>query len=64
VLEALLVIVVLATVLAGAALPASVSVGGVSPTSFLADVFGVASVVTTRSRSRCSCSSICSPPRR
>jgi cation:H+ antiporter len=36
VLEALLVVVVLATVLAGAALPASVNVGGASPTSIAA----------------------------
>ena len=36
VLEALLVVVVLATVLAGAALPASVSLGGASPTSIAA----------------------------
>jgi cation:H+ antiporter len=36
VLEGLLVIVVLASVLAGAALPSSVSVGGVSPTSIAA----------------------------
>jgi cation:H+ antiporter len=36
VLEALLVVVVLATVLAGAALPASVNLGGASPTSFAA----------------------------
>jgi cation:H+ antiporter len=39
VLEGLMVIVVLATVLAGAALPASVSVGGASPTSIAAVVF-------------------------
>src|SRR3954469_11765221 len=38
VLEALLVIVVLATVLAGASLPSSVNVAGVSPTSILAVV--------------------------
>jgi hypothetical protein len=36
VLEGLIVIVVLATVLAGAALPASTSVGGGSPTSIAA----------------------------
>jgi cation:H+ antiporter len=39
VLEALMVIVVLATVLGGAALPASVNVGGASPTSIAAVVF-------------------------
>src|SRR5262249_38798246 len=44
VLEALLVIVVLATVLGGAALPASTSVGGVSPTSIAAVVFWIGGV--------------------
>jgi cation:H+ antiporter len=39
VLEGLLVIVVLATVLGGAALPASTSIGGVSPTSVAAVLF-------------------------
>ena len=42
VLEALIVIVVLATVLGGAALPASTSVGGVSPTSIAASCSGSA----------------------
>jgi cation:H+ antiporter len=42
VLEALLVVVVLATVLAGAALPQSVNVGGASPTSIAAVVLWVA----------------------
>jgi cation:H+ antiporter len=44
VLEALLVVVVLATVLAGAALPASVSADGVSPTSIAAVVLWLAGV--------------------
>jgi cation:H+ antiporter len=41
VLEGLLVVVVLATVLAGAALPASVNLGGASPTSMAAVLFWV-----------------------
>ena len=39
VLEALMVVVVLATVLGGAALPAHINVGGISPTSIAAVVF-------------------------
>jgi cation:H+ antiporter len=53
VLEALIVVVCLATVLAGAALPASTSVGGVSPTSIAVVLFWLAGVwIVNRVRMR------------
>jgi cation:H+ antiporter len=53
VLEALIVVVCLATVLAGAALPASTSVGGVSPTSIAVVLFWLGGVwIVNRVRTR------------
>jgi len=53
VLEALIVVVCLATVLAGAALPASTSVGGVSPTSIAVVLFWLGGVwIVNRVRMR------------
>jgi cation:H+ antiporter len=53
VLEALIVVVCLATVLAGAALPSSTSIGGVSPTSIAVVLFWVGGVwIVNRVRTR------------